>query len=163
VSMMNRGTDRTWGLVMTLGVVQAGLGFFSAGPFARTGELMVVTLGALALLRAVADLVTALRLREVHGVRHEVVPVSPERAAVVAGYGAGVADFETLPQAVARARHRVEAADLDSVAARAGVGPAGRVPGADDAAAIAAEGRRHASGVAMADTALLAGHDRLGR
>jgi uncharacterized membrane protein HdeD (DUF308 family) len=104
VSMMNRGTDRTWGLVMVVGVLQVGLGFFSASPFARSADLVVVTLGALGLLRAVADLVTALRLREIHGVRHEVLHLPPERAAGVAGYSAGLTDFEALPQAAARHR-----------------------------------------------------------
>jgi hypothetical protein len=122
VSMMNRGTDRTWGLVMTLGVVQVGLGFFSASPFARSADLVVVTLGALGLLRSVADLVTALRLREIHGVRHEGVPLPVERAA---GYAAGHADFESLPQAAARARHRAESA------AKAAAGPGTSTPGPD--------------------------------
>jgi uncharacterized membrane protein HdeD (DUF308 family) len=107
VSMMNRGTDRTWGLVMVVGVLQVGLGFFSSSPFARSVDLVVVTLGALGLLRAVADLVTALRLREIHGVRHEVLTLPPERAAGVAGYSAGLSDVESLPHAAAR--HRAEA------------------------------------------------------
>ena len=105
VSTMNRGTDRTWGLVMVVGVLQMGLGFFSASPFARSADLVVVTLGALGLLRAVADLVTALRLREIHA--HDVLHLPPERAAGVAGYSAGLADVESLPHAAAR--HRAEA------------------------------------------------------
>jgi uncharacterized membrane protein HdeD (DUF308 family) len=99
VSTMNRGVDRTWGLVLTLGVVQAGLGFFAASPLFRSADLMIITLGGLALLRAMADLVTALRLREVAAARHDVLQLPPERAAGVAGYAAGLEDTE--------ARHRV--------------------------------------------------------
>ncbi|MEU4236525.1 hypothetical protein [Actinoplanes sp. NPDC026619] len=129
VSTMNRGTDRTWGLMMALGVAQASLGFYAAGPLARTAEPMVVLLGGLGLLRAVADLVTALRLREVTAVHHDVLELSPEREAGVAGYSAGRMDFESLPQP-SRARHRADAfhddvmrttADLDAILAQAGV------------------------------------------
>jgi uncharacterized membrane protein HdeD (DUF308 family) len=165
VSTMNRGTDRTWGLILTLGVVQAGLGFYSASPFARTGDLVLVVLGAAGLLRGVADLVTALRLREVSAVRHEVLHLPPERAEGVAGYSAGLTDYEPAP-----ARHRAGSApsfhdevvrttaDLDAIIAQAGMTGVGaaahRVPGGlpsapDDpagvhanAAAIAAEHQR---------------------
>ncbi len=106
VATINRATERTWGLLMTVGVLQAALGFFSASPFARTGELLIVTIGAAGLLRAVVDLVTALRLREIHSVRQEVLQLPPERAAGVAGYSAGLTDYENLP---ASARHRATA------------------------------------------------------
>ena len=145
VSIMNRGTDRTWGLIMTLGVAQAGLGFFAASPLSRTADLVVVTLGALGMLRAIADLTTSLRLREASHVRHEILRLSPEREAGVVGYSAGLSDYpETLE---GKARHRAPAgegarnfhdevvrttADLDTMIARAGVTGAGasqhRVP-----------------------------------
>jgi uncharacterized membrane protein HdeD (DUF308 family) len=112
VSTMNRGVDRTWGVVMSLGVVQAGLGFFAAGPLFRSADLMVVTLGGLALLRGVADLVTALRLREVSAARHDVLELSPERAEGVAGYAAGREDAEQVTEA--KARHRVRGATAGS-------------------------------------------------
>ena len=105
VSIMNRGTDRTWGLIMTLGVLQAGLGFFAASPLSRTADLVVVTLGALGMLRGIADLAASLRLREVSHVRHEVLRLSPEREAGVAGYSAGLADYPGM-SAQGRARHR---------------------------------------------------------
>jgi uncharacterized membrane protein HdeD (DUF308 family) len=113
VSTMNRGTDRTWGLMLALGVTQAGLGFYAASPLARTADSMVLVLGALGVVRAVADLVTALRLREVSGVspvsvvspvRHDVLHLPPDREAGVAGYSAGLTDYG-LPQ-TDRARHR---------------------------------------------------------
>jgi uncharacterized membrane protein HdeD (DUF308 family) len=105
VGIMTRGTDRTWSLLVTIGVLQTGLGFFSASPFARATDLVLVVLGALGVLRAVADLVTALRLREVAGPRKDVLELPPERAAGVAGYAAGLTDYEGAPSR-ARARHR---------------------------------------------------------
>jgi hypothetical protein len=134
VSTMNRGTDRTWGLMMALGVAQAGLGFYAAGPLARGSDPVIMLLGGLGLLRAVADLVTALRLREVSGVRHEVLHLSPDREAGVAGYSAGLTDFPGTPEA-GRAKHRADVPgpatfheevvrttkDLDTMIAQAGV------------------------------------------
>jgi uncharacterized membrane protein HdeD (DUF308 family) len=130
VSTMNRGTDRTWGLLLALGTAQAGLGFYAAGPLARAADPVILLLGATAVLRAIADLVTALRLREVSGVRHDVLHLTPEREAGVEGYSAGLTDFEGTP----RAKHRAGAApktfhdevlrttkDLDSMIAQAGV------------------------------------------
>ena len=147
VSTMNRATDRTWGLIMTVGVAEAALGFFAASPLARTADLILLAVAGLAALRAVADLVTALRLREVAGVRHEVLHLPPEREAGVAGYTAGRTDYEATPPT--RARHRAAAAaaskpqtfhdevlrttrDLDAMIAQAGVtgqgGATHRVP-----------------------------------
>ncbi|WP_250030534.1 DUF308 domain-containing protein [Paractinoplanes maris] len=111
VATMNRGTDRTWGLMVTLGVLQAGLGFYAAGPLARAADPVIVTLGALGLLRAVADLVTGLRLREVSAARQDVLRLPPERAAGVAGYSAGLADFEAHPRHRAEALHEPDAVE----------------------------------------------------
>jgi hypothetical protein len=105
VGIMTLGTDRTWSLLVTVGVLQTGLGFFSASPFARATDLVLVVLGGLGVLRAVADLVTALRLREVAGPRKDVLELPPERAAGVAGYAAGLTDYEGAPSR-SRARHR---------------------------------------------------------
>ncbi|NMO56673.1 hypothetical protein HH310_36555 [Actinoplanes sp. TBRC 11911] len=118
VSTMNRGVDRTWGLVLSLGVVQAGLGYFAAGPLFRSADLTIVTLGGLALLRGVADLVTALRLREVSAARHDVLDLSPERAEGVAGYAAGLEDVAQ------GARHRAGGLDeADGAETPTGVKP----------------------------------------
>jgi hypothetical protein len=89
-------------------------------------------LGGLGVLRSVADLVTALRLREV-SVRHEVSHLTPEREAGVAGYSAGLTDYEGTPPA--KAKHRADGPgpksfheevlrstkDLDAKIAQAGV------------------------------------------
>lgn len=133
VSTMNRGADRTWGLMLSVGVAQAGLGFYAAGPLARAADPVILVLGGLGVLRAIADLVTALRLREVSGVRNDVLHLSPEREAGVAGYSAGLTDFEETPRS-AKAKHRAAPGpksfhdevlrttkDLDSMIAQAGV------------------------------------------
>jgi uncharacterized membrane protein HdeD (DUF308 family) len=103
VSMMTRETDRIWGLLLVVGVAETGLGFFAASPFARTANLMVSVLGGLALARGVADLVAALRLREAP--RASLLELPPERAAGVAGYSAGLTDYEAVP-ARSGPRHR---------------------------------------------------------
>jgi hypothetical protein len=105
VAMMTRHTDRIWGLLMVVGVLETGLGFFAASPFARTAELVVLVLGGLGVLRAVADLTTGLRLREMRAARADVLELSPERAAGVAGYSAGLSDFDAQPWRP-RPRHR---------------------------------------------------------
>jgi len=126
VSVMNRGVDRTWGLFLTLGLAQAGLGFFAATPAARAADPVIVTLGGLCVLRALADLTTSLRLREVAHAQHDVLALPPERQAGVTGYAAGLADF---PDESA-ARHRAGSfhdevvrttADLDTMIKDAGV------------------------------------------
>ncbi|MFC3740327.1 hypothetical protein [Paractinoplanes deccanensis] len=165
VATMNRGTDRTWGLMLSLGVVQTGLGFYASSPLSRAADPVIVTLGGLAVLRAIADLVTALRLREVSAVRPDVLQLTPERAAGVAGYAAGLTDFEEAPDKP-RARHRAVDADartfheevvnttrdLDAKIAEAGVTgtaaaahrlpPDEEIPPVPDTAESMAEGER---------------------
>ena len=109
VSMMTRETDRIWGLLMVVGVLEIGLGFFAASPLSRTADLVVTVLGALAVMRGVADLVTALRLREAPAVRPDALDLPPERAAGVAGYTAGVSDVDTAPRRTGP-RHRAPSA-----------------------------------------------------
>ncbi|MFI1987978.1 hypothetical protein [Actinoplanes sp. NPDC020271] len=104
VGMMTRGADRVWSLIVTVGVVETALGFTAAGPLARSAEAVVMILGGLGVLRAVADLVTALRLREIATKGHDVLELPPERATGLAGYTAGHADFETRKPARHRAR-----------------------------------------------------------
>ncbi|GLY93541.1 hypothetical protein [Actinoplanes sp. NBRC 103695] len=105
VAMMTRETDKVWGLIMVVGVLEAGLGFFAASPLSRTADLVVTIVGGLGLLRGVADLVTGLRLREVRAARADVLDLPPERAAGLAGYSAGMADFDVTPGPTAP-RHR---------------------------------------------------------
>jgi uncharacterized membrane protein HdeD (DUF308 family) len=104
VGMMTRGTDRVWSLIVTVGVLETGLGFTAAGPLARSAGAVIVILGGLGVLRAVADLVTALRLREIAAKGRDVLELPPERAAGLTGYTAGHADFEARKPARHRAR-----------------------------------------------------------
>jgi uncharacterized membrane protein HdeD (DUF308 family) len=108
MSMMTRETDRIWGLLMVVGVLETGLGFFAASPLSRTADLVVTVLGGLALARGVADLVASLRLREVVAATKDVLELPPERAAGVAGYSAGLTDYEAAPVRTT-AKHRAPA------------------------------------------------------
>ena len=105
MAMMTRETDKVWGLIMVVGVLEAGLGFFAASPLSRTADLVVTIVGGLGLLRGVADLVTGLRLREVRAAHADVLDLPPERAAGLAGYSAGMVDFDVTPGRTAP-RHR---------------------------------------------------------
>ncbi|OJF13978.1 hypothetical protein BG844_12425 [Couchioplanes caeruleus subsp. caeruleus] len=108
ISMMTRETDRIWGLLTVVGLAELGLGFFAAGSFARTAEMVAVILGGAALIRGVADLVASLRLREVSVSARagRLLELPAERAVGVAGYSAGMTDFEEGPTQASRARHR---------------------------------------------------------
>lgn len=105
VGILTRGADRTWSLLVTIGTFETGLGFFSSSSFGRTGALVLIVLGALATLRAIADLVTGLRLREMAGPRRDILQLPPERSTGVSGYAAGLTDYEGAPTR-SRARHR---------------------------------------------------------
>ncbi len=104
VGIMTRGADRVWSLIVTVGVLETALGFVSASPVARGAEAVVVVLGGLGVMRAVADLVTALRLRETAVKARDVLELPPERATGLTGYTAGHADFEARRPARHRAR-----------------------------------------------------------
>jgi uncharacterized membrane protein HdeD (DUF308 family) len=107
VAPMTRETDKVWGLIMVVGVLEALLGFVSAGPLTRTADLVVSVVGGLGLLRGVADLVTGLRLREVRAARATILELPPERAEGLSGYTAGMVDFDTAPpRPSAKPRHR---------------------------------------------------------
>jgi uncharacterized membrane protein HdeD (DUF308 family) len=108
VSMMTRESDRIWGLLMVVGVLETGLGFFAASPLSRSADLVVTVLGGLALTRGVADLVAALRLREAAPAAPAgLLELPPERAAGVAGYSAGLDDYASAPsRSRSVARHR---------------------------------------------------------
>jgi len=109
VAMLSRESDRIWGLLVVIGVLETGLGFFAASSLVRTPELVVLVLGAGALARGVADLVASLRLREatVADQTGRLLELSPTRAIGVAGYSAGLTDFESGSAVRAsRPRHR---------------------------------------------------------
>jgi uncharacterized membrane protein HdeD (DUF308 family) len=132
IATLTRDTDRIWGLLMVVGVLETGLGFFAASPFSRTAELVVVVLGGLGVLRAVADLTTALRLREA-AVRADLLHLPPEREAGVAGYSAGLSDFQTAPPR-GRRRRRGATQALDTLSTPVADVPAEAGPSAGPAA-----------------------------
>ncbi|MFI7597820.1 hypothetical protein [Actinoplanes sp. NPDC049681] len=156
-----RETDRVWGLLTVVGLVELGLGFFAAGSFARTAEMVTVILGGAAVIRGVADLVASLRLKEASALARaeRLLELPPERAVGVAGYAAGITDFEEAPPRGSRPRHRAApataqpassgpgsfhdevlrtTADLDAMLALAGVTGTG-TPGAAARAAEAVQ------------------------
>nr|BFE75203.1 hypothetical protein GCM10020092_085040 [Actinoplanes digitatis] len=96
ISMMTRESDRIWGMLTVVGLAELALGFFAASSYARTAEVVILVLGGAALLRGVADLVASLRLREVSSAMDgdRLLELTPERAVGVAGYSAGLTDFE---------------------------------------------------------------------
>jgi uncharacterized membrane protein HdeD (DUF308 family) len=163
VAMMTRETDRVWGLLMVVGVLETGLGFFAASPLSRTADLVVTVLGGLGLLRAVADLVTGLRLREVRAQRANILDLSPERAAGLTGYSAGIEDFESAP-ARGRPRHRAAATPVSRVEttgqAMWSSGPSTPATGASGGgpAAVAEPGLAAAGGMAAAGYTMGGGH-----
>ncbi|MET8149440.1 HdeD family acid-resistance protein [Actinoplanes sp. NPDC049668] len=109
ISMMTRETDRIWGMLTVVGLAELALGFFAASSYARTAEVVILVLGGTALLRGVADLVASLRLHEFSAAMdgERLLELTPERAVGVAGYSAGLTDFEAgRPPRGARARHR---------------------------------------------------------
>ncbi|MFG1606357.1 HdeD family acid-resistance protein [Actinoplanes sp. NPDC049265] len=164
VAMMTRETDKVWGLIMVVGVLEALLGFVSAAPLTRTADLVVSVVGGLGLLRGVADLVTGLRLREVRAARATVLDLPPERAEGLTGYTAGMVDFDAAPpRASATARHRaasraasplLPAAPPDAMwphgPSEHGLGGAGGGPAATAEAGITAAGGMAAAGYVAA-------------
>jgi uncharacterized membrane protein HdeD (DUF308 family) len=163
VSMMTRDSDRIWGLLMVVGVLETGLGFFAASPLSRTADLVVVILGGLGLLRGVADLVTALRVRELHAARANVLELPPERAAGLAGYSAGMSDYAAAPVR-SKARHRATSRSSASWSANekspAASGPNGSAP-TEAAAAGGAAGGMSAAGYTAADSSEDSFHDEV--
>ncbi|MFC3987916.1 hypothetical protein [Actinoplanes siamensis] len=154
VGIMTRGSDRVWSLLVTVGVLETTLGFVAAGPLARDAGSVVVILGGLGVLRAVADLVTALRLREMAAKGRDVLELPPERATGLAGYTAGHTDVEGSMRRPARHRARETTtthaesfhdrvvrttADLDAMLAEAGItGPRPGAPAPPESAGLPA-------------------------
>jgi len=108
ISMLSRESDRIWGLLLVIGVLETGLGFFSTSSFVRTPELVGLVLAGAAVLRGIADLVAALRLREATASARaeELLELPPERAVGVAGYSAGLTDFQAGAQRFSGPRHQ---------------------------------------------------------
>jgi hypothetical protein len=128
VSVLTRETDRIWGLLVIVGVLETGLGFYAASPLARSTDLALTVLGGAALLRGVAELVTALRLREIAVARADVLELPPERADGVAGYTAGLSDYEGAPALTVGAKKEHAEPANAAVANERRAGPRHRAP-----------------------------------
>ncbi|GAA0803899.1 hypothetical protein GCM10009524_26420 [Spirilliplanes yamanashiensis] len=92
VAAATRQSEPAWGAQLAIGAGEAVVGFWAAARFVETTSMLVVTLGAFALLRGIAEIVAALRMRE----------AKPQPRA--AGYAAGQADFVAAGRPVARHR-----------------------------------------------------------
>jgi uncharacterized membrane protein HdeD (DUF308 family) len=104
VATGSRASDASWVLMVIVGVAQAGLGFWSSSSFARTADVVVVLVGALALARALADLTSAFGLFSALPSAGRPGPET-SMAQRPGSYAAGMADFEQSARA-GRARHR---------------------------------------------------------
>jgi uncharacterized membrane protein HdeD (DUF308 family) len=68
LSFATKLENDAWWLLLIVGIVEVLLGFWAAGRFTRSAYLLVVFVAAIALSRAIGDVVMAFRLR---GVQHE--------------------------------------------------------------------------------------------
>ena len=101
LASVNRTAEPVWMVLVGLGIAEAIVGFWSAARFVTDVTGVVVTLAAFALLRAIADTITALRLRESRTGAH---------AADAHSYVAGHADYlaATTTMNTVTARHRAD-------------------------------------------------------
>jgi uncharacterized membrane protein HdeD (DUF308 family) len=65
LAFVTKDEHETWWLGLIVGIVEVILGFWAAGRFGRSVALLIVFVGAIALTRAITDVVLAFRLRAV--------------------------------------------------------------------------------------------------
>ena len=65
-AIWTRSANDAWWVQALVGLVELGLGFWSAGYWDRSATLLVAFVGAMALLRGVSEIVLAFRMHEVH-------------------------------------------------------------------------------------------------
>lgn len=82
-AVKNRHSDREWWLVLLVGLVSAGAGIIAILHPAMTALLLVLLMGANALVTGVLDIVTAIRLRKV--IEHEWLLILAGLVSVVFG------------------------------------------------------------------------------
>ncbi|GHJ50068.1 hypothetical protein Cs7R123_74100 [Catellatospora sp. TT07R-123] len=64
LAFMTRREHDAWWLGLIVGIIEIILGFWAAGRFVRSFELLIVLVGVIALTRAITDFVMAFRVRE---------------------------------------------------------------------------------------------------
>jgi uncharacterized membrane protein HdeD (DUF308 family) len=65
LGFLTRGENDAWWLGIIVGVIEMGLGFWSAGRFNRSIYLLVVYIAVIALFRGITDIVMAFRVRKI--------------------------------------------------------------------------------------------------
>jgi uncharacterized membrane protein HdeD (DUF308 family) len=65
LGFLTRGDNEAWWLGIIVGVIEMGLGFWSAGRFNRSIYLLVVYIAVIALTRGITDIVMAFRVRRI--------------------------------------------------------------------------------------------------
>jgi uncharacterized membrane protein HdeD (DUF308 family) len=64
LSIVTKDVNDAWWLSLIIGIIELGLGFWAAGHFRRSAALLIVFVGAIALTRAITDIVLAFQLRK---------------------------------------------------------------------------------------------------
>jgi uncharacterized membrane protein HdeD (DUF308 family) len=70
VSISVRHEIEVWWLQLVSGIIELALGFWAAGYYGRSAVLLVAWVAAIAILRAIRDIVLAFRIREVQHAGH---------------------------------------------------------------------------------------------
>jgi uncharacterized membrane protein HdeD (DUF308 family) len=65
VSISIRHEIEVWWLQLVTGIIEVALGFWAAGYYGRSAVLLIAWVAAIAILRAIRDIVLAFRIREV--------------------------------------------------------------------------------------------------
>jgi uncharacterized membrane protein HdeD (DUF308 family) len=63
LAFATKDVNDAWWLGLIVGIIEVFLGFWAAGRFGRSVELLIVFVGAIALTRGITDIVLAFRLR----------------------------------------------------------------------------------------------------
>jgi uncharacterized membrane protein HdeD (DUF308 family) len=70
VAISVRHEIEVWWLQLVSGIIELALGFWAAGYYGRSAVLLVAWVAAIAILRAIRDIVLAFRIREVQHAGH---------------------------------------------------------------------------------------------
>jgi uncharacterized membrane protein HdeD (DUF308 family) len=76
VAISVRHEIEVWWLQLVSGIIELALGFWAAGYYGRSAVLLVAWVAAIAILRAIRDIVLAFRIREVQHAGHTEAPAA---------------------------------------------------------------------------------------